>query len=157
MTALPLTQTIEVAAEGRPMSEPIVYIDRSTVRADKIEEVERAVVELVDFIEAEEPQLLSYGFHIDKETSRMTVVAVHPDAASVERHMDVGREAFRGFADLIEMEAIEIYGEPSERMLVQLRDKAAALGDRSRVVVTPRHAGFSRLRFGNGSDTPRGT
>jgi hypothetical protein len=43
------------------------------------------------------------------------------------------------------MEATEIYGEPSERMLLQLRDKAAVLGDHSRVVVTPRHAGFSRL------------
>lgn len=43
-----------------------------------MEEVERAVIEPVDFIEVEEPQLLSYGFHIDEETSRMTVVAIHP-------------------------------------------------------------------------------
>lgn len=35
---------------------------------------------------------------------------------------------FREFADLIEMEATEVYGEPSELMLEQLQDKADALG-----------------------------
>lgn len=127
------------------MAEPIVYIDRSRVRPGKLEELKPAVAELVEFIEEREPQLLSYGFHLDEEGSRMTVVAVHPDAASVELHMEVGREAFRGFADLIEMEGIEVYGEPTDRMIEQLQDKARALGESGRVVVDRRYAGFARL------------
>lgn len=127
------------------MSGPIVYIDRSRIRPGRLGELQEAIDELVGFIEAREPQLLSYGFYLDEEASRMTVVAVHPDAASVEFHMEVGASAFRGFSDLIEMEAIEIYGEPSERMLEQLRDKADALGDEGRVVVDRLHAGFARL------------
>ncbi|MDZ7679472.1 MAG: hypothetical protein U5K29_13095 [Acidimicrobiales bacterium] len=74
----------------------------------------------------------------------MTVVAVHPDPASVELHMEVGGPAFRTFSDLIEMEGIEVYGPASERMLEQLEAKAAALGEDGRVVVTDRYAGFSR-------------
>lgn len=92
-----------------------------------------------------EPQLLSYGFHLDEDESRMTVVAVHPDAACVELHMEVGGEAFRGFADLIEVEGIEVYGEPTDRMMEQLRQKADALGEAGRVVVDRQYAGFARL------------
>ncbi len=127
------------------MSEPIVYIDRSRVRPGKLAELKPAIEDLVEFIEAREPQLLSYGFHLDEDESRMTVVAVHPDAASVEFHMEVGGEAFRGFADLIEMEGIEVYGDPTDRMLEQLQQKAEALGEAGRVVVDRRQAGFARL------------
>lgn len=127
------------------MSEPIVYIDRSTIEPGRLEDVKRKVVGLVDFIEEREEQLLFYGFYIDEETARMTVVAIHPDAESVERHMDVGRDAFRAFADMIEMDAIEVYGKPSNRMLEQLEAKARDLGERGSVSVDTLHAGFSRV------------
>lgn len=127
------------------MSEPIVYIDRSRIRPGKLAEVKRKVMELVGFIDERERQLLFYGFYIDDETSRMTVIAVHPDAASVETHMDVGGEAFRDFADLIDMEGIEVYGEPSERMLELLKSKARDLGEQGSVSVGTLHAGFTRL------------
>ena len=93
-----------------------------------------------------EPQLIHYGFYLDEQASRMTVVAVHPDTDSVELHMDIGGEAFRAFGDLIEMDGIEIYGPTSERMMRQLRDKAASLGTGGTVVVTERYAGFGASR-----------
>lgn len=127
------------------MSEPIVYIDRSRIRPGKLQDLEPAIEELVEFIEAKEPQLLYYGFHLDTEASRMAVVAIHPDAASVELHMEVGASAFRRFADFIDLEAIEVYGEPSGRMLEQLEEKAEMLGEQGRVVVGRLHAGFARF------------
>lgn len=127
------------------MTAPIVYIDRSRIREGKLDELKDAIEELVEFIRAREPQLLSYGFYLDEDAGRMTVVAVHPDTDSVEYHMEVGGPAFKGFAHLIEMQGIEVYGEASERMLEQLREKAAALGDEERVTVQHRHAGFERI------------
>jgi hypothetical protein len=127
------------------MSEPIVYIDRSTIREGKLEQVKAAIVELVAFIEAKEPQLVSYSFHLDEEERRMTVVAVHPDSASLELHMSVGGPAFRKFADWIDMSGIEIYGEPSEAVLNLLRQKAQMLGRSGSVLVHKPHAGFSRV------------
>ena len=126
-------------------SDPIVYIDRSRIRPGRIGDLRKAIDRLVRFIEHREPQLLHYGFYLDEEQSRMTVVAMHPDPASVERHMEIGGPAFRGFADLIEMEGIEIYGVPSERMLEQLHQKAEMRGEDCRVVVGTLHEGFSRL------------
>jgi hypothetical protein len=124
-------------------SEPIVYIDHSDIREGSLEELKAGVRRLVDFIDAREPQLIAYGFHIDEAASKMTVVAVHPDSASLELHIDIGSAEFRKLAHLLTLTSIECYGRPSERALEQLRQKAAALGDSGTVVSIERFAGFT--------------
>ncbi len=126
-------------------SEPIVYIDRSEIRNGSIEELKAGVQRLVEFIHAREPQLISYGFYIDEEAAKMTVVAVHPDSASLELHMDIGSGEFRKLAHLLTLTAIECYGRPSEGALEQLRNKAAALGDGGTVISIGRFAGFTHF------------
>ena len=126
-------------------SETIVYIDHSRIREDLIDELKAGVQRLVEFIDAREPQLITYGFYIDEDAARMTVVAVHPDSASLERHMDIGGAEFRRLAHLVTLTAIECYGRPSERALEQLRNKAATLGDGGAVVSIERFAGFTHL------------
>ena len=138
------------------MSAPIVYIDRSRIRPGRVEEVRRKVGALVELIEEREPQLLLYEFAIDDASSRMTVLAIHPDPASVELHMEVGGAAFREFADLLDMEGIEVYGDTSDRMLEELDRKARDLGEAGTVTVRPVDVGFSRLaamRLGQSSES----
>ncbi len=124
-------------------SEPIVYIDHSDVRDGSLEELKAGVRRLVDFIDAREPQLISYGFYVDEAASKMTVVAVHPDSASLELHMEIGSAEFRKLAHMLTLTSIECYGRPSERALDQLREKAATLGDGGTVVSIGRFAGFT--------------
>ena len=124
-------------------SEPIVYIDHSDVRDGSLEELKAGVRRLVDFIDAREPQLISYGFYVDEAASKMTVVAVHPDSASLELHMEIGSAEFRKLAHMLTLTSIECYGRPSERALEQLREKAATLGDGGTVVSMGRFAGFT--------------
>jgi hypothetical protein len=126
-------------------SGPIVYIDHSSIREGSVNELKAGVQRLVDFIDAREPQLIIYGFYIDEDAARMTVVAVHPDSASLELHMDIGSEEFRKLAHLVTLTAIECYGRPSERALEQLRLKADALGEGGAVVSVERFAGFAHL------------
>jgi hypothetical protein len=126
-------------------SEAIVYIDHSDIREGALEELKAGVQRVVEFIEAREPQLISYGFYIDEQAGKMTVVAVHPDSASLELHMDVGGAEFRKLAHLLTLTGIECYGRPSATALEQMRDKAAALGDGRTVVSIGRFAGFSNL------------
>lgn len=128
------------------MSDPIVYVDRSEIRSGKLDELRRAMTELADFVEAHEPQLLSYGFFVDEQTAQMTVVAIHPDAASMEYHMEIGGPRFRKFADLLQLRSIDVYGEPSAKVLEQLRKKAEMLGEGGGLAVHHLHAGF--VRFG---------
>ena len=123
------------------MSHPIVYIDESTIREGKRPELEPAVEHLVAFVEANVPQLISYGVFLDE--NRMTVVAVHADSASLEFHMDVGAAEFRKFADLLDLTRIDVYGGISDAVRDRLRQKAEMLGNAA-IGVHARHAGFAR-------------
>ena len=125
--------------------EPIAYIDHSDIREGSLEELKMGVRRLVDYIDAREPQLITYGFYIDEDAAKMTVVAVHPDSASLELHMEIGSKEFAKLAHLLTLTAIECYGRPSERALGQLRHKAATMGDGGTVVSIGRFAGFTHL------------
>jgi hypothetical protein len=124
------------------LSEVIVYIDRSNIRPGSIEPLKQGVEKLVEFIKAREPQLIAYGFHIDDRTQTMTVVAVHPDSASLELHLEVGGPEFRKLAGFIDLRSIEVYGRPSEKVRGALRGKADALGEGGTVVVRELRPGF---------------
>jgi hypothetical protein len=126
------------------VSSPIFYVDRSDVRPGAVADLRLAVSELVDFVESREPQLISYGFYIDEEALTMTVVAIHPDAASLELHLAVGGPEFRKVGQFITLRAIEVFGEPSLAALEQLQQKATMLGD-AQVMVRSADAGFARL------------
>jgi len=127
------------------MSEPIVYIDHSEIRDGALEELKAGVRRLVEFLDAQEPRLLAYGFYIDDAAMRMTVVAVHPDSASLELHLGIGGEEFRKLAGLLTLTSIECYGQPSERAREQLRRKAEMLGNGATMISIARFAGFAHL------------
>ena len=126
------------------MSDEIVYVDTSDVREGALEELKAAMKELVSFVEANEPRLIAYNVYFSDDGTRMTVVHVHPDSASLEYHMEVAGPAFRRFVELVTLSSIHIYGEPSEKLLKQAREKARLLG-RGDVVADALHAGFSRF------------
>jgi quinol monooxygenase YgiN len=126
------------------MSDPIVFVDTSEIREGKLEEVRRAVAHLAAFVEANESDPLSYQVFFTHDGRRMTVLQVHQDSASMERHMEVAGPVFAKFADLLVLRTIDIYGSPSERVVEQLRQKAELLGTAT-VAIHERQAGFVRF------------
>ena len=133
-----------MTGEAQPRAaELIVYIDQSDIHEGRLEDLQEGIRRLVDVIEALEPRLIAYGFHLDEEAGRMTVTAVHPDSASLELHLEIGNEEFRKLGDLITLTQIQVYGSISERAREMLEQKATMLGG-SGVTVTERFAGFAR-------------
>jgi hypothetical protein len=128
------------------MSQPLVYVDNSEVREGALEELKGAIRELADFIEENEPRLLSYRVYFSDDGRRMTVMHVHPDSASLDYHMEVAGPRFGRFADLVDLSSIQIYGKPSPRAVSQLRDKLHLLGSGD-LTVQALHAGFSRFEL----------
>lgn len=126
------------------MSEPIVTVDSSEIHEGKLEELKTAMKELVEFVDANEPQPIAYNVYFNEDGTRMTVVQVHPDSASMEFHMNVAGSAFPKFSELLTLSRIDIYGKPSDKLLEQMRQKAQMLGDAA-LVVHEQHAGFIRL------------
>jgi hypothetical protein len=123
----------------------VVYVDHSDIREGCIDELKEGVRRLVDVIEQLEPQLIGYGFQFDEAAGRMSVTAVHPGSASLELHMEVGREEFRKLSGMLTLTGIEVYGSISARARAMLEQKAAMLGG-SGVTVRERYAGFVRAQ-----------
>jgi hypothetical protein len=126
------------------MADPIVFVDTSEIREGKLDELRRAVAELAEFVEEHEADPISYQVFFSADGRRMTVLQIHPDPASMERHLEVAGPVFARFADLLVLRTIDIYGAPSQRVLELLRRKAELLGTAT-VVVHDRQAGFVRL------------
>lgn len=129
---------------GGEMADFIVYIDRSTVRDGKLDELEQAMTELVDFVEANEPQILAYDVYFDADEDRMTVMHMHAEQASLEFHMEVAGPKFPPIGEFIDLESIDVYGHLSEDLAQRLRDKATELGS-GRVSVHDHHRGIGRV------------
>ena len=126
------------------MSEPLISLDTSLIRDGRLDELKEAVAELVEFVRSNEPRPIVYEVYVDDTESRMTVVQVHPDSASMEYHMTVAGPAFAGFAELVTLSTLDVYGKPSEELLELLRRKVQLLGDAT-VTVHDLQAGFARI------------
>lgn len=146
-----MTETNGIRAPARP-SGPVIIIDSSEIREGKLEELRTAMSELVEFGRTNEPGMIAYGVYLNGNATRVTVLQIHPDTASAEFHMQVAGPAFAGFAELIRLSGIDVYGTPSPALLERLRRKARMLGGGS-VAVHELHAGFARFGV-PGADAP---
>jgi hypothetical protein len=66
------------------MTQPLFYVDRSKVREGALAQLKTAIIELAEFVEQNEPRLISYTVYFSEEDTEMTVVHVHSDAASLD-------------------------------------------------------------------------
>lgn len=127
-------------------TDTLVYVDSSDIGEGNADEVRARAQDLVNFVEAHEPQLVAYSIYVDERAGRMSVVAVHPDTASLELHMQVANDEFRKLAPLITLREITVYGRLGEGALQLLQQKMAMLGKGGGVVVHEPAAGFARVR-----------
>jgi len=127
------------------MAAPIVYIDTSELREGALDELKGAIGGLAEFVEANVPGIVAYSVYFTDDGTRMSVVHVHSDPASLDRHMEIAGPEFRKFAGLLTLESIDVYGEPSAKAVEAMEGKARLLGSGSVTVHRP-HAGFIRIR-----------
>jgi hypothetical protein len=129
---------------GGHMSQPIVYVDTSEVRPGRLEELKAAMNDLAQFVQANEPQLLAYNVYFSDDGTRMSVLHINPNSASLERHMKIAGPKFPPIGEFIQLLAIDVYGRPDDALVEELRQKARMLGSGT-VRVHDFHAGFARL------------
>ena len=121
----------------------LVYVDSSLILAGKLDKVKVLIQELAEFVEANEPSVLAYQIYVEDSGERMSVFQIHEDSASLERHMEIGMPLFLKFLGSINLERIDVYGEPSQSLRDVLKAKAESLGTGG-VAIHSFAAGFSR-------------
>lgn len=113
------------------MAAPFIFIATNRLREGKLAAERDRAADLGAFIEANEPQLLAFNEYVNEDGTEVGVVQIHPNAASMELHMDVVAErAARAYAETLEATtSIQVYGEPSEAVLEMLRRQAGWCSD----------------------------
>ena len=71
------------------MSGPFIFIATNRLRPGKLDDERKRVPGLVDFVEANEPQLIAFNEYVNDEGTEVAVVQIHPDAESMAFHMEV--------------------------------------------------------------------
>jgi hypothetical protein len=89
--------------------------------------------------------LIAFNEYASEDGTEVGVVQVHPDAESMEFHMEVVSErAARAYAETLEeTTSIAVYGKPSDAVLAMLSRQAGAGVP---MVVKRHHLGGSRAR-----------
>jgi quinol monooxygenase YgiN len=125
------------------MSASFVYVGTVRVKPGRLEVLRTQLAELVDFVETNEPRLIAFHLYLDEKEETLAIVQVHPDAASMEFHLQVNAKHFAtAFENLDAVISEQYYGEISDSLAAEL-----AKWDDPAVAVThlPVHeGGFTR-------------
>src|SRR5712691_1141205 len=98
-----------------------VYVGTTAIKPGKLEEARKNLAELVDFVETNEPRMIAFHAFLDEVGSKLTMVQVHPDPASMEFHMQVNAKHFATAFDFLEAVASEqYYGAISNALATEL-------------------------------------
>ena len=135
------------------MIKPLIFVTTWKIREGRLEDYKQFAKELIEHIQIKEPQLIAFNMYFNKDETEMASIQVHPDAASMDFHMQVlakviGEDmvAWIDRADFLDPKHIEIYGNPSAKLLEANQPFVDAGIPQS---VKPLHfAGFTRSTAG---------
>ena len=99
------------------MNGTFVYVGNWTIKEGKVQDARKYLAEHAEFIEINEPRLISFNFYIDEDTRRVTCVQVHPDTDSMATHMELISKHLSSGLDWMDTTELEqYYGEKSQRL-----------------------------------------
>ena len=126
------------------MEAPLIFIATNRLKPGRLERERARVPGLVEFVETNEPRVIAFNEYANEAGDEVTVVQVHPDAASMEAHVAIVAERARAaYAETLESTVrIQVFGQPSEEMLTVLRRQA---GEGVEIILHTDHlGGFTR-------------
>jgi hypothetical protein len=127
------------------VSGPFIFIATNKLKPGKLEDERARVRDLSAFIAANEPRLLAFNEYADETGTEVGVVQVHPDAESMQFHMNVVRErAASAYAETLDgTTTVQVFGTPDDAVLHMLRQQAGAGVE---LAIKPdRLGGFTRI------------
>jgi quinol monooxygenase YgiN len=118
------------------MSDHVIYVDRFQLREGKAEDFKRYATDMAEFVEENEPGVISFNYYMDEDGAKGTAVFVFSDAEAADLHLDLASSRFQEGYELLSASDIELLGRPSDRAI----EMAASFN----ASVKTKLAGFSR-------------
>ncbi len=126
------------------MSGPFIFIATNRLKPGRLAAERERVPGLAEFVEANEPRAIAFNEFVNEAGDEVTVVQFHPDAESMEAHLEIVRErAQAAYADTLDATIrIQVFGRPTEAILEALQQRAGAGVE---IVINGEHlGGFTR-------------
>ncbi len=126
------------------MQGPLIFIATNRLKPGRLESERARVPSLVEFVEANEPRVIAFNEYVNEAGDEVSVVQIHPDAASMEAHIAVIAERARAaYAETLDATVrIQVFGQPSAEMLAALKEQA---GEGVEIALHTEHlGGFTR-------------
>jgi quinol monooxygenase YgiN len=98
------------------MSGPFIVKTVSRIHPGKAREYRPLVEELCRLAEEREPRLLGFHIFVDEDAASEVVVQIHPDAESMQHHLQALGDEVRATAAFTDFESLEIYGELNDAL-----------------------------------------
>lgn len=109
------------------MSQPFIYINNARIKEGTFDEVQGFVKRFLDTLKEHEPQIIAFHVFANEEMTEVTIIQVHPDTASMDRHMEVLQEKLSEYeakalgSGMFEFTHAGYYGTPNEAALAMDR------------------------------------
>lgn len=125
------------------MSGPFIVKTVSRIHEGSAQEYRALAEEICRLAEELEPRLLAFHIFVTEDESSEVVVQVHPDAESMQLHLQALGDKVRATADFSDFESLEIYGQLNDA----LREWLPHVTEGIRFTHHPTHwGGFTRLQ-----------
>lgn len=110
------------------MTDDVIFVGTFTIPRDRTEEWRVAIVDMIDFVKANSPRLISFNAYVNEDASEGTVIYHHPDSDSLEQHLEVAASRINVGQQMVRVTRIDVYGAPSERLVERMRRFSEAGG-----------------------------
>ena len=102
------------------MSDDVTFVGTYVIPEGSLDEWRTAIVDMIDFVKASVPRLISFNAYVNDDGTEATSIYVHPDSASLEQHLEVAASRISAGVRLVQTKRIELYGSPGDRVVERL-------------------------------------
>jgi hypothetical protein len=99
------------------MSAPFIVKTVSRIHTGKGAAYRPLAEEICRLAEEREPRLLAFHIFVNEDETSEVVIQIHPDAESMQHHLEVLGRKVRETAEYTDFESLEIYGQPNDAIL----------------------------------------
>jgi hypothetical protein len=98
------------------VSGPFIVRSVSRIHPGKADAYRPLAAELCRLSEEREPRLLGLHIYVSEDRNSEIVIQIHPDAESMQHHLEVMGEKVRETFEFTDFERLEIYGELNDAL-----------------------------------------
>lgn len=94
------------------MSDPFITVTTSRIKDGRVEECMRVNREIAHLVEEHEPRMIAFHVFLNEAEDEVVGVQVHPDADSMEIHLEIMRQKIARAMDFLELVDFKVLGAP---------------------------------------------